>query len=185
MEMQSVKVTSGKALLERRLANLTVKAMENFCNVKGITGISDLKKIDLIDAVIRMADPDELEEFLSTTEADYLMDSFRRAVKWGKSEILIHIGEGASEKELHAEFNGLDVGLRRVYYIDFFDVNNASSIQTSCECDDSKEKGLFCPHQMAVLLKSLEKRKLKLSKWKGPMTPDLRRSILALFPQVK
>ncbi len=185
MEMQSADGSSGNAILERRLSNLTVQTMENFCNVKGISGLSDLKKKDLVRALMRLADPDDLEEFLSTSEAEYLMDSYRKAVKWGKSELLVHLGEGSSEKELHAEFNGLDVGLRRVYYIDFFNVDSASAIRTSCECDDSKEKGLFCPHQRAVFLKALEKRKLKLSKWKGPMTPEIRKSILATFPQVK
>jgi hypothetical protein len=185
MEMQTAKKQSGKSALERRLSNLTVQAMENFCNIKGITGISELRKKDLIEAVIRLANPEDLEEFLSTIEAEYLMDSFRRAIKWGKSQILVHIGEGASEKELHAEFNGLDVGLRRVYYIDFYNTNDGGAIRTSCECDDSMEKGLFCPHQMAVLLKAIEKKKIKLGKWKGPMTPEIRGSILALFPSAK
>ena len=185
MEMQSAKEQSGKSALERRLSNLTVQAMLNFCNIKRISGISGLKKKDLVGAVIRLANPEDLEEFLSATEAEYLMDSFRKAVKWGKSQILVHIGEGASEKELHAEFNGLDVGLRRVYYIDFFNTNDGGAIRTSCECDDSQEKGLFCPHQMAVLLKAVEKKKVKLSKWKGPMTPEIRGSVLALFPNAK
>lgn len=183
--MQSAKEQSGKSVLERRLSNLTVQAMLNFCNIKGISGISDLKKKDLIEAVIRLANPEDLEEFLSATEAEYLMDSFRKAVKWGKSQILVHLGEGASEKELHAEFNGLDVGLRRVYYIDFFNTNDGGAIRTSCECADSKEKGLFCPHQMAVLLKAVEKKKIKISRWKGPMTSEIRGSVLALFPSAK
>lgn len=185
MEMQSEKEKEGNSALERRLSNLTVRAMLNFCNVKGISGISGLNKKDLIKAIIHLANPDDLEEFLSATEAEYLLDSFRKAVKWGKSQILVHIGEGSSEKELHAEFNGLDVGLRRVYYIDFFNTNDGGAIRTSCECDDSKEKGLFCPHQMAVLLKAVAKKKIRLTKWKGPMTPEIRTSVIALFPNAK
>lgn len=173
---------SNKAALERRLSNLTVQMMENFCNVKGISGISDLKKKDLIEAVIRRADPDALEDFLSAHEADYLMDSFRKAVKWGKSDLLVHIAKDSSAKELHAEFNGLDVGLRRVYYIDFSNVSDSRKIRTACECDDSRERGLFCPHQIAVLLRSLAEKRIKLRNWRGPMTAELRNAILALFP---
>lgn len=185
MEMQTARNISKKIPLERRLSNLTVLTMHNFCNVRGISGITNLKKKDLIDALIDRADPNDLEDFLSTNEAEYLMDSFRKAVKWGKSDLLVHIGEGASEKELHAEFNGLDVGIRRVYYVDFLKVDDASSITTSCECDDSMARGLFCPHQMAVLLKALEEKRIKFGKWKGPMTPELKNSIVALFPHAK
>ena len=79
--MQSAKEQSGKSALKRRLSNLTVQAMLNFCNIKRISGISDLKKKDLVEAVIQRANPEDLEEFLSDTEAEYLMDSFRKAVK--------------------------------------------------------------------------------------------------------
>ena len=84
------------------------------------------------------ADPDRLEQFLSGCEADYLMESFRKAVKWGLSQNLVRIGQKSSNKEMHAEFNGLDVGLRRVYYIDFYNVNDSHKIRTICECDASQ-----------------------------------------------
>lgn len=137
-------------------------------------------KKELVVMLASRADPASLEQFLSGCEADYLMESFRKAVKWGMSENLVRIGEGSNMTELHAEFNGLDVGLRRVYYIDFYNVSNPKSIRTGCECADSSEKGLFCPHQMAVLLKAIGERKIRLDKWKGPMTAEVRGAIEAL-----
>lgn len=174
--------SSNNATLERRLSNLTVQSMENFCTVKGIAGISDLKKKELIEAVIQRANPEDIEEFLSAHEADYLMESFRKAVKWGKSDLLVHISGDSTMQEFRAEFNGLDVGLRRVFYIDFRNIDDSRKIRTACECDDSQGRGLFCPHQMAVLLRALAEKKFKLKSWKGPMTSELRNSILALFP---
>ena len=174
---------------ERRLSNLTVETLRNYCDVHGIPGASNLLKKELVVMLASRADPGSLEQFLSSCEADYLMDSFRKAVKWGMSENLVRVGENSNMIELHAEFNGLDVGLRRVYYIDFFNVNNQKAIRTRCECDDSAEKGLFCPHQMAVLLKAIGERKLSLEKWKGPMTAEVKGAIEALSlirkPQTK
>jgi len=182
MEMPTAVEGSNKAVLERRLSNLTVQMMDNFCTIKDISGVSDLKKKELIDAIIELANPEDIEEFLSAQEADYLMDSFRKAAKWGKSDLLVHIAGNSSARELRAEFNGLDVGLRRVFYIDFLNINDPRKIRTGCECDDSQERGLFCPHQMAVLLRAIAEGKMKLKDWKGPMTTELKGSILAMFP---
>jgi hypothetical protein len=176
MTRSSFDVTST----ERRLSNLTVETLRNYCDVHNIPGASNLLKRELIALLASRADPASLEEFLSSCEADYLMESFRKAVKWGMSENLVRIGEGSNMTELHAEFNGLDVGLKRVYYIDFYNVNDPKSIRTSCECPDSREKGLFCPHQMAVLLKAIGEKKIRLDKWKGPMTQEVRGAIEAL-----
>ena len=173
---------SNKAVLERRLSNLTVQMMDNFCTIKGISGVSGLKKSDLIEAIMHLANPEDIAEFLSSQEAGYLMDSFRKAAKWGKSDLLVHIADNSTARELRAEFNGLDVGLRRVFYIDFLNINDPKKIRTGCECDDSQERGLFCPHQMAVLLRALAEGRMKLKDWKGPMTTELRNSILAMFP---
>ena len=181
MEMPTAD-TSNRAALERRLLNLTVQTMENFCTVKGITGVSGLLKKDLIASIINRADPEELENFLSAQEADYLMESFGKAVKWGKSDLLVHIAGDSTMRELRAEFNGLDVGLKRVFYIDFSNINDSRKVRTGCECDDSQERGLFCPHQMAVLMRALAEERFKLKDWKGPMTAELKSSILALFP---
>jgi len=183
MEMPAAGDMTNKAALERRLSNLTVEMMENFCNVKGITGLSGLKKKDLIGSIIELANPGDLDDFLSSQESGYLMDSFRKAVKWGKSDLLVHIADDSTVKLLRAEFNGLDVGLRRVFYIDFSNIDNPRKIQIACECDDSKERGLFCPHQMAVLLRALAEKRFRLKDWKGPMTAELRSSILAIFPK--
>jgi hypothetical protein len=182
MEMPTATATTNKAALERRLSNLTVQTMENFCTVKRITGVSGLIKKDLIDGIIERADPEDLENFLSAQEADYLMESFGKAVKWGKSDLLVHIAGDSNMRELRAEFNGLDVGLRRVFYIDFNYISDSRKIRTGCECDDSQERGLFCPHQMAVLMRALAEKRFRLKDWKGPMTAELRSSILALFP---
>ena len=141
-----------------------------------------MKKKELAEMLIEVADPNSLELFLSACEAEYLMDSFRKAVKWGMSENLVQIGPKSTEKELHAEFNGLNVGLRRMFYIDFFKVTDAKNFQSSCECDDSTERGLFCPHQMATLLRGLDEKKLHLSRWRGPMTEELKNAIKAMFP---
>ncbi|MEM4262131.1 MAG: hypothetical protein QXY98_00140 [Thermoplasmata archaeon] len=165
---------------ERRLSNLTVETLRNYCDVHGIQGASGLLKKELVVMLASRADPASLEQFLSSCEADYLMESFRKAVKWGMSENLVRIGEGSDMTELHAEFNGLDVGLKRIYYIDFYNVNNPKSIRTGCECPDSSDKGLFCPHQMAVLLKAIGERKIRLDKWKGPMTAEVKGAIEAL-----
>ena len=182
MEMPTAAEVSNKSNLERRLSNLTVQTMDNFCTVKNIAGVSGLLKKDLIEAMIHLANPEELEEFLSSQEADFLMDSFKKAVKWGKSDLLVHIADNSSTKEIRAEFNGLDVGLRRVFYIDFINIDDPRKVRTGCECDDSQLRGLFCPHQMAVLLRALAEKRFRLKIWKGPMTAELRSSILALFP---
>jgi len=165
---------------ERRLSNLTVKTLRNYCDIHGIPGASNLKKKELVVMLSSRADPGSLEQFLSGCEADYLMDSFRKAVKWGLSDNLVRIGPNSNMEELHAEFNGLDVGLKRVYYIDFANVNNTKSIRTSCECEDSADKGLFCPHQMAVLLKAVGERKINVEKWMGPITEEVKGAIKAL-----
>ena len=183
MEMPAAEESSNKTALERRLSNLTVQTMENFCTVKGIGGVSGLLKKDLIEAIIHLSNPEDLEDFLSSQEADYLMESFRKAAKWGKSDLLVRIADKSSARELRAEFNGLDVGLRRVYYIDFVNINDPRKARTGCECDDSQERGLFCPHQMAVLLRALAEGKISLKDWKGPMTAELKSSILAMFPE--
>jgi hypothetical protein len=166
MEMPTATATTNKAALERRLSNLTVQTMENFCTVKRITGVSGLIKKDLIDGIIERADPEDLENFLSAQEADYLMESFGKAVKWGKSDLLVHIAGDSNMRELRAEFY----------------ISDSRKIRTGCECDDSQERGLFCPHQMAVLMRALAEKRFRLKDWKGPMTAELRSSILALFP---
>ena len=170
---------------ERRLSNLTVQTLRNYCDVKGISGSSGLKKIDLVGFIAREADRSSLEDFLSNCEADYLIDSLRRAVKWGKNDLIVRLDPRSNMRELHAEFNGLDVGLRRIYYVDFYEVDSPKNIVTLCECDDSRKKGLFCPHQMTVLLRALKEGKIKLNKWKGPMTPEVRQSISAHLPRIR
>lgn len=172
---------SDKRSLERRLSNLTVQALRNYCDVRGVSGSSNLKKKKLVKLIADKADPVPLEEFLSSCEAEYLMESFRKAVKWGKSSLIVRIDPRSTERELHAEFNGLEVGLRRVYYVDFYDVTNPRKIQTSCECDASQKKGLFCPHQMAVFLRGLREGVIRLQKWRGPMTSEVREAIKSQF----
>lgn len=171
--------------LERRLSNLTVRTLRNYCDVKGISGSSGLKKVDLVEFIAREADRLALEDFLSSCEADYLIESFRRAVKWGKNDLIVRLDPRSSMRELHAEFNGLDVGLRRIYYVDFYETDNPRKIVTECECDDSSKRGLFCPHQMTVLLRGLKEGKLRLSKWRGPMTPEVRQGISAHLPRIR
>ncbi|HDP97538.1 MAG TPA: hypothetical protein ENN25_07630 [Euryarchaeota archaeon] len=171
--------------LERRLSNITVQTLRNYCDVKGISGSSGLKKKDLVEFIARKADRSALEDFLSSCEADYLIDSFRRAVKWGKNDLIVRLDPRSGMRELHAEFNGLDVGLRRVYYVDFYETDNPKKIVTVCECDDSRKRGLFCPHQMTVLIRGLKEGKIKLNKWQGPMTPEVRQGISAHLPRIR
>lgn len=168
-----------RSSLERRLSNLTVQMLRNYCDIRGITGTSNLNKKKLVELVAERADPVPLEEFLSACEADYLIESFRKAVKWGKNDLIVRLDPRSSNRELHAEFNGLDVGLRRVYYIDFFNVSNPKKIRTQCECDDSRKRGLFCPHQMTVLLRALMEDIIDLKKWSGPMTPEVRTALIS------
>jgi len=163
--------------MERRLNNLTVKTLRNYCDVNNISGAGNLKKMELVNFVAREAEPVSLEEFLSSCEADYLMESLRKAIKWGKNDLIVRLDPRSNKRELHAEFNGLDIGLRRVYYIDFFDVYDSGRVQTICECADSREKGLFCPHQMAVLIRASSTGVLDLGKWRGPITPEVRNVI--------
>lgn len=177
--------SSGRNTIERRLANLTVEALRNYCDINGISGISNLKKNAMISAIAKRAEGQSLEEFLSYYESDYLLESFRKAVKWGKNDLIVRLDPRSKEKELHAEFNGLDIGLKRVYYVDFYNVTNPKQIITQCECADSSKKGLFCPHQMTVLLRALSEGIIRLGKWCGPMTPEVREAIASHMPRIR
>ncbi len=164
--------------LEQRLSRLTVASLRNLCDAQGVQGDSNLLKDDLVGFVMEAVDRDEIEDFCSAQEDIYFAENMAKAIKWAPSRNIIDLDPESDSDMVNAIFNMKRSDGYEEYHIRF--VNETSKdVATSCECVDSRQKGYFCPHQMAVLVRCLMEGVFSIVDWAGPMTPEAEDLILA------
>jgi len=164
--------------LEFRLSRLTVQSLRNLCDTHNVPGASNLLKEDLVEFVLRHFDARTLDDFCSTQEDIYFVESMAKAIKWAASKKIVDL----DPKSDYTMANGVFT-LRRsdgyeVYNVRFVN-QTTDDVATSCECVDAREKGYFCSHQMAVLVRCLADGLFTLDQWTGPMSQEGEDLILA------
>ena len=164
--------------LDFRLSRLTVESLRNLCDAQGVSGDSNLLKDALIRFVQENIDHDVLEEFCGTQEDIYFAENMARAIKWAASAKIVDLDPESDYSLVNAIFTMRRSDGYEVFHIRFVN-QTTDDIATSCECVDSREKGYFCPHQMAVLVRCLAEGLFSLDQWAGPMTPEAEDLILA------
>ena len=157
--------------LELRLSRLTVQSMRNLCEMRDMEGYSNLLKDELVDYLMDNIDRRALEEFCRTQEDIYFAENMARAIKWAASRKIVKLEPEADKSLVDATFTLRRSDGYEVYSIRFVN-HTTDDIDTSCECMDACEKGYFCPHQMAVLVRCLSEGVLGIDEWTGPMTPE-------------
>ena len=164
--------------LEFRLSRLTVASLRNLCDAQNVPGGSSLLKDELVEFVRKSMDRKVLVEFCTAQEDIYFVENMAKALKWAAGRKIVELDPESD----HTLVNGVFT-LRRsdgyeVYNIRFVN-QTTDDIATSCECVDFREKGYFCSHQMAVLVRCLAEGLFDLDQWAGPMTPEAEDLILA------
>lgn len=164
--------------LDFRLTRLTVQSLRNLCDAQDVPGGSNLLKDDLIRFVQENIEREVLEDFCSAQEEIYFAENMAKAVKWAQSRKIVDLDPESDEMLVNAIFTMRRSDGYEVYNIRF--VNQITDdISTFCECIDFREKGYFCPHQMAVLVRCLADGLFSLDQWTGPMTDEAEDLILA------
>lgn len=119
-----------------------------------------------------------LKDFCRSQEEIYFVENMAKAIKWAASRKIVDL----DPKSDHALANAVFVMRRsdgyEVYNIRFVN-QTTDDIATSCECLEFREKGYFCAHQMAVLVRCLADGLFALDQWTGPMTLEAKDLILA------
>lgn len=157
--------------LELRLSRLTVASLRNLCDAQGVQGDSSLLKEELVGFVMDNVERKEIEDFCIAQEEIYFVENMAKAIKWAPSRNIIDLDPESGKEVVNAIFNMKRSDGYEEYHIRF--VNQTTrDVATSCECVDSREKGYFCPHQMAVLVRCLIGGVFTLDEWSGPMTPE-------------
>jgi hypothetical protein len=164
--------------LEVRLSRLTVQSMRNLCDTQSVEGYSSLLKDELVDHLIDVVDEEVLEDFCSTQEDIYFVENMAKAIKWSASRKIVQIDPESDDSIVNATFTLRRSDGYEVYKIRFVN-QTTEDIATSCECLDCREKGYFCPHQMAVLVKSVAQGLFDLADWTGPMTTEAEDLVIA------
>ncbi|MCJ7463484.1 MAG: hypothetical protein MUO81_01930 [Thermoplasmata archaeon] len=169
---------ASKLPLEFRLSRLTVESLRNLCDAQDVPGGSGLLKEHLVKFVLKNIDRRILEDFCRAQEETYFVENMAKAIKWATSRKIVEVDPESDYTLVNAVFT-----LRRsdgweVYDIRFVN-QTTDDIATSCECVDFREKAYFCPHQMAVLVRSLAEGLFTLDQWSGPMTSEAEDLILA------
>jgi hypothetical protein len=164
--------------LEFRLSRLTVNSLRNLCDTHSVQGASNLLKDDLVGFVLDSFDKKTLEEFCSAQEEIYFVENMAKAIKWAASRKIVALDPKSDYMMANAVFTMRRSDGYEVYKIRFVN-QTTDDVATSCECIDSREKGYFCPHQMAVLVRCLTEGLFSLDQWAGPMTPEAEDLILA------
>ncbi len=158
--------------LELRVSRLTVATLSNLCDTKKLSGWSNLLKEDLVRFVLDNIDGRELGEFCRTQEDIYFAENMAKAIKWAGGRKVVELDPDSDETIVNATFSLRKSDGYEVYSIRFVNQTN-EDIDTSCECVDHREKGYFCPHQMAVLMRCLQEGVFTLRQWTGPMTHEV------------
>jgi hypothetical protein len=164
--------------LEVRLSRLTVQSMRNLCDTQNVEGYSNLLKDELVDHLMEVVDEEVLEDFCSTQEDIYFAENMAKAIKWSASRKIVQLDPESDESIVNAKFTLRRSDGYEVYKIRFVN-QTTEDIATSCECLDCREKGYFCPHQMAVLVKSVAEGLFDLEDWTGPMTAEAEDLVVA------
>ena len=157
--------------LELRLSRLTVQSLRNLCDTQNVEGYSGLLKDDLVEHLIEAIDEDVLEDFCSAQEEIYFVENMAKAIKWSASRKIVQLDPESDDSIVNATFTLRRSDGYEVYNIRFVN-QTTDDIATSCECLECREKGYFCSHQMAVLVKSVSNELFNLDEWTGPMTAE-------------
>jgi len=167
-----------KLPLDFRLSRLTVASLRNLCDAQRLSGHTNLKKDKLVKFVLKNIDRDFLNEFCTSQEEIYFVESMAKAIKWAGSRKVIQLDPESD----YTMANGIFT-LRRSDGYEVFEIRfvnqTTDDVATSCQCVDSREKGYFCSHQMALLVRCLQEGLFSLDQWAGPMTAEAEDLILA------
>ena len=166
------------APLEFRLSRLTVASLRNLCDAENVPGGSNLLKEDLVEFVMKSIDHNVLAEFCTAQEDIYFVENMAKAIKWAASRKVVELDPESDYTLVNGVFTLRRSDGYEVYNVRFVN-QTTDDIATSCECVDFREKGYFCPHQMAVLVRCLSDGLFELDRWSGPMTPEAEDLVLA------
>lgn len=164
--------------LELRVSRLTVASLRNLCDAQKVPGASNLLKEELVEFCLKHIDREELEDFCAAQEDIYFVENMAKAIKWAASGKIVRVDPKSDYTMVNGVFTLRRSDGYEVYNIRFVN-ETTDDIATSCECVDSREKGYFCGHQMAVLVKCLSAGMFTLDQWTGPMTPEGEDLVLA------
>jgi hypothetical protein len=164
--------------LEMRLSRLTVNSLRNLCDAHNVPGASNMLKDELIAFVAKEFNSKTLEEFCRAQEDIYFVENMAKAIKWAANRKIVAVDPKSDYSMVNAVFTLRRSDGYEVYNIRFVN-QTTDDVGTSCECMDSRERGYFCPHQMAVLVRCLTEGMFGLDQWSGPMTPEAEDLILA------
>jgi len=157
--------------LELRVSRLTVVSLKNLCDAKKLSGWSNLLKEELVDFVLHNMNRKALEEFCSAQEEIYFVENMAKAIKLAGGRKVVDLDPKSDASIVNAVFSLRKSDGYEVYHIRFVN-QTTEDVDTSCECVDHREKGYFCPHQMAVLVRCLQEGLFTLDQWSGPMTHE-------------
>ena len=164
--------------LEFRISRLTVQSLRNLCDARNIPGASNLLKEDLVAFVRKNVERKALEEFLRQQEDIYFVENMAKAIKWAASRKIVKIDPKSDHTLVNALFTMRRSDGYEAYEIRFVN-QTTEDVATSCQCVDAREKGYFCVHQMAALVRCLADGLWTMDQWTGPMTPEAEELILA------
>lgn len=164
--------------LKFRLSRLTVESLRNLCDSQNVAGGWNLLKEQLVDFVQANIDRRTLEDFCRAQEDIYFVEGMAKAIKWSASKKIVDLDPDSDHTLANAVFTMKRSDGWEVYNVRFVN-ETTDDIATSCECVDFRDKGYFCPHQMAVLVRCLAEGLFALDQWTGPMTPEAEDLILA------
>ena len=157
--------------LELRLSRMTVQSLRNLCDTQNVEGYSGLLKEELVEHLLDVIDEEVLENFCAAQEEIYFVENMAKAIKWSASRKIVQLDPDSDDSIVDATFTLRRSDGYEVYNIRFVN-QTTEDIATSCECLECREKGYFCPHQMAVLVKSVANNLFAIEDWAGPMTAE-------------
>ena len=158
--------------LELRVSRLTVVSLRNLCDAKKLSGWSNLLKEELVGYMLDSMDRKALEDFCAAQEEIYFVENMAKAIKWAGGRKVVDLDPKSDDTIVNAVFSLRKSDGYEVCHVRFVNQTN-EDVDTSCECVDHREKGYFCPHQMAVLIRCLQEGLFTLDQWAGPMTPEV------------
>ncbi len=171
-------MNTTKPPLELRVSRLTVQSLRNLCETRNITGYSNLLKEELVKHVMENVSKKALEDFCTAQEDIYFVENMAKAIKWAASKKIVKLDPKSDATIANGVFNLRRSDGYEEYKIRFVNQTN-EDIASSCQCVDSREKGYFCPHQMALLVRCLSEGVFDIGDWAGPMTHEAEELIMA------
>jgi hypothetical protein len=171
-------IVANDLRLPFRVSRLTVESLRNLCDAQNVQGGWNLSKEQLVGFVLEHIDRKAIEEFCRAQEDIYFAENIVRAIKWAASRKIVDLDPESDNVIVNGVFTLKRSDGWEVYNIRFVN-QTTDDIATSCECMDFRDKGYFCPHQMAVLVRCLAEGLFTLDQWAGPMTAEAEDLILA------